>query len=364
MRAAARPFFSILIPSYNRPQHLVQCIESVIANQEKEIEIIVSDDASPQREAIVNAVRPYLGESNVHFYQQSTNIGEPANRNFLVSRATGHYNIILCDDDTLFPHSLRTIRGYIQQQPGYDLYMFGYRVINHSGSVGWDRVAPKAFSIGPEHHALRRRMFDGTWLPFLMFHPATFCAKHGVETEILYRQDVHTADDYMFLLECLKKQKRMYILPECLLRYLQASEGAKQINQSADVVTVLKAYTKVYYAITSERDLDPLLARYVHGEHYRKRFLYDFIIRRFPKSVNVGQLLNFTSVDEQELTAYITRHNRRVVLMKTALRVFYELIQQFGFSGAVYSIQVGLAYVSHRLWPITPAPSLSSPDSH
>ena len=363
MSSSPRPFFSILIPSYNRPEHMARCIESVLDNQVGEIEIIISDDASPQREAIARAVRPYLGKPNIRFYQQSANIGEPANRNFLVSQATGQYNIILCDDDRLFSHSLSTIRRYVQQQPDYDLYMFGYRVTNDSHAAGWDRVAPKAFAICPEHHDLRRRMFDGTWLPFLMFHPATFCAKRGVETEIPYRQDVYTADDYMFLLECLKKNKRMYVLPECLLRYVQASEGANQINQSADALTVLKAYTRVYYAITSEKELDPWLESYVHGRHYRKRFLYDFIIRRLPKKANIAQMLNLPSVAERELATYITRHNRRFVLMKTAIRVFYELIQEFGLTGAVYSIRIGLAYVSHRLFPVAPAPGLSSPQS-
>jgi glycosyltransferase involved in cell wall biosynthesis len=348
MGAAARPFFSILIPSYNRPQRIARCIESILANHEEDIEIIISDDASPQRDAIANAVRPYLCLPNVHFHQQSANLGEPGNRNYLVSRATGQYNIILCDDDTLFPHSLMTIRRYIQQAPGNDLYMLGYRVINDLGVASWDRVAPRTFTIGPGRHDLIRWMFEGTWLPFLMFHPATFCCKRGVEREIPYREDVYTADDYMFLLECLKKQKRMHVLPECLLKYLQASEGATQVNQSADKVTVVKAYTKVYYAIRSESDLDPWLARYVHGETYRQRFLYDFIIRRLPKTTNLVQL-NFTSRDEQDLAAYITQQYRLTVFIRTGIRILYELTQQFGLAGAVYSMQIGFRYLSHRL---------------
>src|SRR5512145_2636614 len=103
MSAAPRPFFSVLIPSYNRPERITQCVESVLANKGEDFEIIISDDASSQREAIAKAINPYLTQPNVHFLEQQTNVGEPANRNFLVSRATGQYNIILCDDDTLFP---------------------------------------------------------------------------------------------------------------------------------------------------------------------------------------------------------------------------------------------------------------------
>jgi len=43
------PFFSILIPAYNRPEELRQCIGSIISGSFKDYEIIVSDDNSPKK---------------------------------------------------------------------------------------------------------------------------------------------------------------------------------------------------------------------------------------------------------------------------------------------------------------------------
>src|SRR5262249_44301767 len=150
-------------------------------------------------------------------------------------QATGRYNIILCDDDQLFPYALRTIRTYIERVPDQDLYMFGYRVIDASGRKCYDRVAPKPLAISLDQLELVRQMFEATWLPFLVCHPATFCCKQGTETEIPYRQDVSTADDYMFLLECLNRGKRMYLIPECLMsyRWVKSSDATGQANQSA-----------------------------------------------------------------------------------------------------------------------------------
>ena len=352
MRAAGRPLFSILIPSYNRPQHIVQCIESVFANQEEEIEIIVSDDASPQRDAIVNAIRPYLSRSNVHFYQQSTNIGEPANRNFLVSQATGRHNIILCDDDQLLPHAFQTIRMYIERKPDYDLYMFGYRVIDALGQKCYDRVAPKPFEIGLNQPGIVRRMFEATWLPFLVCHPATFCCRYGVEKEIQYRQDVCTADDFMFLLECLNKSRRMYVIPECLMTYRRVAAATMtdvQSNQSSDNLTVMKAYTKVYYALQCQRDLDSSLADFVYKDKYRERFLYDLLILRIPSLLSSIALLGLRPAHREELTLYAANRSRLLVLFRMATDVVRDLSQVFGLRGLLYSIQVGFAFIRHRV---------------
>src|SRR5262245_31074358 len=99
MGSFTQPLFSVLIPSYNRPECIGRCIESVLANEGEDIEIIVSDDASPDTEAVAKAVRPFLERPNITFHQQETNLGEPGNRNFLVSQSTGQYNLILGDDD-------------------------------------------------------------------------------------------------------------------------------------------------------------------------------------------------------------------------------------------------------------------------
>jgi glycosyltransferase involved in cell wall biosynthesis len=351
MGSSEQPFFSILIPSYNRPECISQCIDSVLANEAEEFEIIISDDASPKLEAIANAVRPYLSRGNIQFHQKRANIGEPANRNFLVSQASGQYNIILCDDDQLFPHALRTIRAYIERVPNQDLYMFGYRVINAFGIKCYDRVAPKPFTISLDEPYLVRRMFEATWLPFLVCHPATFCCKAGVESEIPYRQDVSTADDYMFLLECLNKGKRMYVIPECLMTYRWA-KGAQidtQANQSADDLAVIKAYTDVYYAMQNRTGWHPSVSGFVHGGEYRKRFLYDLIIRRKLSLKNTLAQVGLLPVHREELALYATRRSKLVVSLKTGLEIVRELTHVFGVKGFLYFMQIGRAFLRHRV---------------
>jgi glycosyltransferase involved in cell wall biosynthesis len=342
------PFFSILIPSYNRPDTIAECVESVLANKEKDFEIIVSDDASPAVDAIEQALRPYLRQSNIQFHRQATNVGEPANRNALVARARGRYNIILCDDDKLLPHALSTIRDHIETRPDHDLYMFGYQVISAWGRPRYDRVAPGPLTISLEQSDLVRRMFEATWLPFLICHPSTFCCKRGVETQIPYRVDVSIADDYMFLLECVNKGKRLYIVPERLMQYRWTeATGETKTNQSSDNLKVLNAFVKVYYAIQKERALHPSIEGIVRSQDYRKRFLYDLIIRR--KLGDSIVRLGLMPAHREELAEYVPNRSTCSVLLTTASVVVRDLTQLFGLKGFLYSIQTGFAFLRHRV---------------
>jgi len=349
VKSAAHPYFSILITYYNRPESIVECLKSVLANEGEDFEVIIADDASLSSEVIADAVRPYLARPNIQFHRHRVNIGEPANRNYLVSQASGRYNIILCDDDKLFPHTLRTLREFIQREPDQDLYLFGYRVVDEHGIPCYDRVAPRSLAINLSQPRLVRRMFEATWLSFLIFHQSTFCCKSGIEKELPYREDVAPADDYMFLLECLNKGKRLYVLPECLMSYRWClSMRASQINQSSNIVRTMTASSRVYYSFQGRTDLYPLVASIIRGPVYRRRFLYDMIIRRMPLSEESLALLRLQPQHLEEFAAYRSRFSRRTVLMKVAFQLMTQLAREFGFEGMIYSLRAWIAYIKYR----------------
>lgn len=358
--STAQPFFSILITSYNRPGNLAACLQSVFANEDEDFEVIIGDDASPSSEAIANAVRPYLARTNIRFHSHSSNIGEPANRNYLVAEASGRYNIILCDDDTLFPHALRTLRRYIERQPDQDVYLFGYRVVDESGAPCYDRVAPRSFAINLNQPRLVRRMFHATWLSFLLFHQSTFCCRGGIERELWYRRELAPADDYMFLLECLNEGKRLYVLPECLMtyRWCLRSSGTNQVNQSSDIVRTMAASSRIYYAFQERNDLHPLVAGIIEGPAYRRRFLYDIIIRRMPLSEDAIAFLHLRREHREEFERYRRNVSRPAILLKVGLQIMVELTREFGLTGMTCWMRAAFSYARYRAlhryhgWPV------------
>ena len=88
---------SIIVPIYNAEKYLSKCINSLINQTKKEIEIILINDGSTDRsEEIINN---YRDERIKYFKNENQGIGKT--RNFGVEKATGKYLMFVDSDDYL-----------------------------------------------------------------------------------------------------------------------------------------------------------------------------------------------------------------------------------------------------------------------
>ena len=95
----SQPIFSIIIPTYARPDRLAQCLGSLVGLDylPGDFEVIVVDDGSPNRSAVGSAVEPYQDRLRLKFIRQS-NAGPAAARNKGAMEASGRY-LAFVDDD-------------------------------------------------------------------------------------------------------------------------------------------------------------------------------------------------------------------------------------------------------------------------
>ncbi len=101
------PKVSVIIPSYNRFNYLLNALESVHSQTYKNIEIIIVNDGSEEEEYY-----QYKFNQNVKIIHLKENqkqihgFGPGGIRNFGTNEATGHYLAFLDDDDIWFPSKL------------------------------------------------------------------------------------------------------------------------------------------------------------------------------------------------------------------------------------------------------------------
>jgi len=94
------PLVSIGIPTYNRPKTLYKTLESITKQTYQNIEIIVSDNCSPDNET-ETVVRDFMKtDDRIHFYRQSSNIGMFNNFKFVLQVSKGDYFCWAADDDS------------------------------------------------------------------------------------------------------------------------------------------------------------------------------------------------------------------------------------------------------------------------
>ncbi len=89
---------SIIIPTYNRANYLKQTIESALAQDYENYEVIVLDNASTDSTAEV--IEKYLDNDKFRYYRNETNIGMVKNwHKAIYEYSTGDWFLILSDDD-------------------------------------------------------------------------------------------------------------------------------------------------------------------------------------------------------------------------------------------------------------------------
>jgi glycosyltransferase involved in cell wall biosynthesis len=104
----ADPFFSIIIPTFNRAQRVVNAVLSVLTQTFADFEVIVVDDGSTDntRELVAQL---FAKDQRVRYFLK-VNEERSIARNYGVSSARGRYVNFLDSDDFLYPHHLST--GY------------------------------------------------------------------------------------------------------------------------------------------------------------------------------------------------------------------------------------------------------------
>jgi glycosyltransferase involved in cell wall biosynthesis len=94
---------SIIIPVYNSENYIKQCINSIITQSYKELEVIVVDDGSTDRSAdICDQLSAF--DSRIKVFHRS-NEGAASARNFGLYKATGNWVIFVDSDDFWRDHT-------------------------------------------------------------------------------------------------------------------------------------------------------------------------------------------------------------------------------------------------------------------
>ncbi len=104
------PYFSVVVPAFNRAHTLARTLESVLDQSDQDFEIIVVDDCSDDDP---KAVVDRIGDPRIRFARHAKRIGGGNARNTGIDMARGALIAFLDSDDIFLPHHLASMRALL-----------------------------------------------------------------------------------------------------------------------------------------------------------------------------------------------------------------------------------------------------------
>ncbi|MFA5463454.1 MAG: glycosyltransferase, partial [Dysgonamonadaceae bacterium] len=123
------PYFSIIIPVYNRPDEVDELLESLTLQTYSDFEVLLIEDGSSLKCDLI--AKKYEDELNVRYYFKE-NSGRSETRNYGMERAEGEYFVFFDSDCVIPPFYFEKIKNRLAE--------------NYTDSYGGPDKADESFS--------------------------------------------------------------------------------------------------------------------------------------------------------------------------------------------------------------------------
>lgn len=128
-----QPLVSIGVPTYNRPEELRRSLEGLITQTYWNLEIIVSDNATPNglTDEVLHAFMQR--DSRIKYFQQLENRGALFNFQFVMDKATGEYFMWAADDDYRTPTYVEMLVEQMRYCPDCSISFCDFAEVDENG---------------------------------------------------------------------------------------------------------------------------------------------------------------------------------------------------------------------------------------
>ncbi len=117
----AEPMFSIIIPTFNRSKYIKYAINSALAQEFEDFEIVIVENGlGPDGQNCEDIIAQYTS-NKIRYYRNEKNIGLCGNWNRASMLAKGKYIVMLHDDDMISAKLLPVLHKFLVNHPETDM---------------------------------------------------------------------------------------------------------------------------------------------------------------------------------------------------------------------------------------------------
>ena len=230
-----KPLVSIIVPIFNAEKYLSECIDSILNQTYKNIEIILIDDGSTDKSAQI--CDAYTAKDKRAAVVHKTNEGVSAARNDGLKAANGQFVMFVDSDDWIDPETC-DIAVRVMEESGADVVMWTY-ISENSGNQSRKIIfgSDTVFEGADVKEKLHRRLFG--LMGKELAHPEyadSLCPVWGklYKKEIILNNnasfvdlsEIGTYEDGLFNIEVFSQVLKAVYLNKCLYHYRKENSSS------------------------------------------------------------------------------------------------------------------------------------------
>ena len=237
---------SIIIPVYNVEPYLNKCIDSVVKQTLKDIEILCIDDGSTDNSlSILEEFREK--DSRVKIIKLESNKGPGFARNLGMKYARGEYFTFLDSDDWIDKNAYEQLYFYSKK---FDLDMVMFRLINYEEETKKIYETPYFNIVSLNDY--QYKIFNYKDIPNMFSIISGPCNKI-YKTSLIKKADIKFPEEYSmfednpFFFDALLTSKKISFIPEhYYFRRIRKNSLMTSLNTLADIIPVLNDVIDIF----------------------------------------------------------------------------------------------------------------------
>jgi len=201
------PLVSVVIPTYNRENHIITAVTSVLNQTYQNFEIIIIDDGSTDRTV---EFAKSIADPRIKVMELSKNTGGTWPRNVGIEKSKGEYIALLDSDDEWHCQKLEKQLDFVKDVDTdrflcfTDLYLFNEKKEKLRVNTPFGQT---------------QDIMDYIFIDNNCVQTSSFLFPNQLGKEILFDTTVRKHQDWDFCLRLREAKTKFYHLPEPLIRY-------------------------------------------------------------------------------------------------------------------------------------------------
>lgn len=204
---------SIIIPVFNGEKNIKKCIDNIIKQTYKNIEIIVLNDGS--KDNTLKILEEYKGVDERIKIINKENTGVSDTRNVGINESKGDYIMFLDSDDSIDNNAIKELMQQIKRDNN-DMILFGFKTFGSDNRKN-DTTALSCLKNKEETLesiiSTRDNIYGYIWR-------AIYSKKLLIDNNILFPNGIKISEDYMFLINTIFHSNNIGINPKEYYNYI------------------------------------------------------------------------------------------------------------------------------------------------